>query len=71
MAMMITDDCINCGACENECPINAIYEGGSDVSIPGYNQEFFYVDFSTCTDCVGYHDEPQCQAVCPVDAIVE
>lgn len=28
MAIMITDDCINCGACEPECPNNAIYEGG-------------------------------------------
>ena len=28
MAIMITDACINCGACEPECPNNAIYEGG-------------------------------------------
>ena len=28
MAIMITDECINCGACEPECPNNAIYEGG-------------------------------------------
>ena len=29
MAIMITDECINCGACEPECPNNAIYEGGA------------------------------------------
>ena len=28
MAIIITDECINCGACEPECPNNAIYEGG-------------------------------------------
>lgn len=28
MAIVITDSCINCGACEPECPNNAIYEGG-------------------------------------------
>jgi ferredoxin len=28
MSIKITDACINCGACEPECPNNAIYEGG-------------------------------------------
>ena len=30
MAITITDECINCGACEPECPNNAIYEGGAE-----------------------------------------
>ena len=30
MAIKITDECINCGACEPECPNNAIYEGGAE-----------------------------------------
>ncbi|MCH7535429.1 MAG: 4Fe-4S binding protein, partial [Bacteroidetes bacterium] len=30
MAIMITDECINCGACEPECPNNAIYESGEE-----------------------------------------
>jgi len=30
MAIKITDECINCGACEPECPNNAIYEGAID-----------------------------------------
>ena len=30
MAITITDECINCGACESECPNNAIYEGGME-----------------------------------------
>ncbi len=33
MALMITDECINCGACEPECPNNAIYEGGVEWAI--------------------------------------
>ena len=30
MSIIITDECINCGACEPECPNNAIYEGGAE-----------------------------------------
>jgi len=33
MAIKITEECINCGACEPECPNNAIYEGGVEWSI--------------------------------------
>ncbi len=61
MALMITDECINCGACEPECPNEAIYQGA----------EFFEIDPEKCTECVGFYDEPQCIAVCPVDCIVE
>ncbi|MCL4106740.1 UNVERIFIED_CONTAM: hypothetical protein GTU68_048184 [Idotea baltica] len=57
MAIFITDECINCGACEPECPNNAIYEG----------DEFYYIAPDKCTECKGFHDEPQCAAVCPVD----
>lgn len=60
MALMITDECINCGACEPECPNEAIYQGA----------EFFEIDPEKCTECVGFYDEPQCIAVCPVDCIV-
>ncbi len=60
MALMITEECINCGACEPECPNEAIYQGA----------EFFEIDPEKCTECVGFYDEPQCIAVCPVDCIV-
>lgn len=33
MAIKITEECINCGACEPECPNNAIYENGAEWSI--------------------------------------
>lgn len=59
MALMITDDCINCAVCEPECPNAAIFEG----------DEIFEIDPERCTECVGHFDEPQCQMVCPVDCI--
>ncbi len=59
MALIITDDCINCAVCEPECPNLAIFEG----------EEIFGIDPDRCTECVGHFDEPQCQLVCPVDCI--
>ena len=59
MALMITDECINCDVCEPECPNNAISPG----------DEIYEIDPNRCTECVGHFDEPQCVAVCPVDCI--
>ena len=93
MAIMITDECINCGACEPECPNTAIYEGGiewnwsggteleqvemEDGSVIDANEdqqpvsdEFYYIVSGKCTECMGFHEEPQCAAVCPVDCCV-
>lgn len=94
MAIIITEECINCGACEPECPNNAIYEGGIewamaegtslsgsytledgsmvdvlDKQLPVSNEYYFIVP-DKCTECVGFHEEPQCAAVCPVDCCV-
>lgn len=95
MAIKITDECINCGACEPECPNNAIYEGGNEwrfsdgtslkgmfASKSGLNadandpqtpvsMDIYYIVSDKCTECVGFHDEPQCAAVCPVDCCVD
>jgi ferredoxin len=60
MATMITQECINCGACEPECPNQAISEG----------DEIFVINPERCTECVGHFDEEQCAAVCPVDCCV-
>jgi ferredoxin len=57
MATMITQDCINCGACEPECPNGAISQG----------EEFFVIDPLLCTECVGFNEREACAAVCPVD----
>lgn len=94
MAIIITDECINCGACEPECPNNAIYEGGVEWAIEdGTNitgpyvledgstidalarqspvsDDYYYIVPDKCTECVGFHEEPQCAAVCPVDCCV-
>ncbi len=95
MAIVITDECINCGACEPECPNNAIYEGGAswrfsdgtsltgsftrssgesvdaDAEISPISDDFYFIVPDKCTECVGFHDEPQCAAVCPVDCCVD
>ena len=60
MATMITEECINCGVCEPECPNDAISEG----------EETFQIDPELCTECVGFHDTEQCAQVCPVDCCV-
>lgn len=94
MAIMITDECINCGACEPECPNTAIYEGGVEWTWEGgtalseevklddgsvvaaddpqepISNEFYYIVAGKCTECTGFHEEPQCAAVCPVDCCV-
>lgn len=59
MALMITDDCINCDVCEPECPNEAITPGAS----------IYEIDPDKCTECHGHYDKPQCQIVCPVDCI--
>ncbi len=94
MAIIITDECINCGACEPECPNNAIYEGGIEWSMldgttlegeyvledgktvqvgekqTPVSDDFYFIVPDKCTECVGFHEEPQCAAVCPVDCCV-
>lgn len=94
MAIIITDECINCGACEPECPNTAIYEAAEEwrfsdgtetqgeVILPNgakydaetdqepINDEVYYIVPDKCTECRGFHDEPQCAAVCPVDCCI-
>jgi len=94
MAIIITDECINCGACEPECPNTAIYEGavewkmsegttitseytledgkivGADDEQSPIDDDIYFIVPDKCTECVGFHEEPQCAAVCPVDCCV-
>ena len=94
MAIKITEECINCGACEPECPNNAIYEGGVSWSIADgttvtekyilkdgrttdanvrhepFSNDTYYIVSDKCTECQGFHEEPQCASVCPVDCCV-
>jgi ferredoxin len=76
MAYLITDDCIDCNACEIECPNNAIYGPGNPWELqgkesPALNDAHTYIAFEKCTECVGYYDEPQCVSVCPSDAVIK
>src|SRR5699024_3767000 len=95
MAIKITDECINCGACEPECPNTAIYDAGvpwkyadgtaleglidfgdgksidAGASQEPVSDEIYYIVTDKCTECKGFHDEPQCAAVCPVDCCVD
>ena len=94
MAIRITDECINCGACEPECPNNAIYEGAVDrkasegTALKGMvvlksgltvdadapqepvSDDVYFIVTDKCTECIGFHEEPQCAAVCPVDCCI-
>lgn len=59
MALLITEECINCDVCEPECPNQAISMG----------ETVYVIDPARCTECVGHFDEPQCRQVCPVECI--
>jgi ferredoxin len=59
MALTITDECINCDVCEPECPNQAISMG----------PDYYVIEPSKCTECVGHFNEPQCVQVCPVSCI--
>ena len=72
MATIITEECINCGACEPECPNTAIYQGGVEWDFEGakhaaISDAIFYIVPEKCTECVGFYDHEACAAVCPVD----
>ena len=94
MAIIITEECINCGACDPECPNTAIYEPAAEwayvdgTELTGaiefgdgttieaearqepVSDEVYYIVPEKCTECEGFHEEPQCAAVCPVDCCV-
>jgi len=60
MALLITDDCINCDVCEPACPNSAIAQG----------QDIYEIEPQRCTECVGHFEVPQCVDVCPVSCII-
>ena len=75
MATVITEECINCAACEPECPNTAIYQGGIEYDWQGgkheaISAELFYIVPEKCTECVGFFDQEACAAVCPVDCCI-
>lgn len=93
MSLIINEECINCDACEPECPNNAIYPPGemwrfsdktslsgsittpsgavydADAEQEALSEDFYFIVPDKCTECLGFHEEPQCMSVCPVDCI--
>jgi ferredoxin len=75
MSTLITEECINCGACAPRCPNNAIYAGGQPWESDGESHEpiapdIYYIVPGKCTECVGFFDHEECAAACPVDCCV-
>lgn len=60
MAYMITAECVNCSACERECPVQAITAAADQ----------YVINPDICIDCVGYFEEARCKWACPVNACV-
>jgi ferredoxin len=74
MAFKITDECINCGLCEPECPNSAIYENGTEYELGGethapLSNETYYIVPRKCDGCADLVDTPRCVAVCPAECI--
>jgi ferredoxin len=66
MAVVITDICINCGACIDECPVEAIVDDEDNPT----GEEIYYVYEDKCVECVGHHDEPACAEACPTEGCI-
>jgi ferredoxin len=74
--LLITEDCINCRACDTICSSGAIYPGGKDYiqnnkKYKAPVKEYYYIVPEKCTFCEGVHESPECVAICPMDAIKE
>ncbi|TLP38283.1 4Fe-4S dicluster domain-containing protein [Arcobacter arenosus] len=66
MAVKITDICINCDACLDECPTESIVDNDENPT----GEDIYYVNPETCTECIGDHDEPACAEACPTEGCI-
>jgi len=60
MSLKIVEPCVNCFACMEVCPSEAIYEA----------KPHFMIDAKKCTECEGDHAEPQCASICPIEEAI-
>lgn len=60
MALTIVEPCVNCFACMEVCPSDAIYEA----------KPHFLIDDKKCTECDGDYADPQCASICPIEAAI-
>lgn len=63
MSVRINDLCISCDACLDECPTSSIVDADDNPT----GEEYYYIHPETCTECIGDHDTPACQAACPIE----
>jgi ferredoxin len=66
MAVKITDTCINCGACIDECPTEAIVDDDDNPT----GEEIYYVYADKCVECIDHFDEPACAEACPTEGCI-
>ena len=60
MALSIVDSCVNCWACYDVCPSDAIYE----------SKPHFKINARKCTECEGDYAHPQCASICPIEEAI-
>ena len=66
MSVIINGTCINCGACIDECPVEAIVDEDDNPT----GEEIYYVYPDKCVECVDHHDEPACATACPTEGCI-
>lgn len=60
MSLEIVESCVNCWACVDVCPSEAIYE----------TKPHFKIDPKKCTECEGDYPVPQCATICPIEEAI-
>ena len=66
MAVKITDLCISCGSCIDECPVSAIVDDDDNPT----GDEIYYVYADKCVECVGHNEAPACATACPTEGCI-
>ena len=64
--VIITSSCIECDACIDECPVEAILDSEDNPE----QDDIYYVKKDSCIECVGYYDVPACAEACPTDGCI-
>lgn len=67
MAVLITQECINCDACALECPVAAILDDSNEKNP---HDDKYYVKPESCVECVGHADIPRCAEACPTEGAI-
>jgi NAD-dependent dihydropyrimidine dehydrogenase PreA subunit len=66
MAVIIGDTCINCAACIDECPVEAIVDEDDNPT----GEEYYYVYPDKCVECIDHFDTPACAEACPTEGCI-